>query len=153
LKNAVIDKNEILEKDIELLINKADIIIENTIKKINYEIILMYWQLGKMIYDYKKEHNSKYGDAVVVNSFDSYATSIRHDVASTTYLAFNAARNGETLITAMNNQRLSIAGVSLDEEMVHLIRYQHAYSGAARVITAMDDALDRLINGTGRVGL
>jgi flagellar hook-associated protein 1 FlgK len=37
--------------------------------------------------------------------------------------------------------------------MTNLIRYQHAYNGAARVITAMDDALDRLINGTGRVGL
>ena len=88
-----------------------------------------------------------------IGSFDGYATSIRHDVASTTYLSINAARNGATLITSMSNQRLSIGGVSLDEEMVSLIRYQHAYSGAARVITAMDDALDRLINGTGRVGL
>jgi flagellar hook-associated protein 1 FlgK len=93
------------------------------------------------------------GETVVINSFNSYATSIVHDVASTTYLALNAARNGNTLITAMGNQRLAVAGVSLDEEMVSLIRFQHAYSGAARVINAMDDALDRLINGTGRVGL
>ena len=93
------------------------------------------------------------GNTIVINSFDGYATSIRHDVGSTTSLALNAARNGNTLITAMSNQRKSVAGVSLDEEMVSLIRYQHAYSGAARVITAMDDALDRLINGTGRVGL
>jgi flagellar hook-associated protein 1 FlgK len=46
-----------------------------------------------------------------------------------------------------------VSGVSLDEEMTSLMKYQHAYSGAARVITAMDEALDRLINGTGRVGL
>jgi len=37
--------------------------------------------------------------------------------------------------------------------MTNLIKYQHAYSGASRVVTAMDEALDRLINGTGRVGL
>jgi len=37
--------------------------------------------------------------------------------------------------------------------MTNLIKYNHAYNGASRVITAMDDLLDRLINGTGRVGL
>ena len=65
MATTLLDKNEIIEKDVELLINKADIIIENTVKKINFEMILMYWQLGKMICDYKKENNSKYGDAVV----------------------------------------------------------------------------------------
>ncbi|MCL2860061.1 MAG: PDDEXK nuclease domain-containing protein [Oscillospiraceae bacterium] len=59
------NKGEIIEKDVELLLTKADFIIEKTIRKINFEIILMYWRLGKMIYDYKKENNSKYGDAVV----------------------------------------------------------------------------------------
>ena len=37
MQNKIIDKN--YEKDVELLINKADIIIENTIRKIAYEII------------------------------------------------------------------------------------------------------------------
>jgi len=42
--------------------------------------------------------------------------------------------------------------VSLDEEMANLIKYQHAYDAAARVITAMDAALDTVINGMGIVG-
>ena len=62
--------NEIMEKEVELLINQTDIIIENTIKKINFETISMYWKLGKMIFEYKKEQNSKYGDSVV-ESFSS----------------------------------------------------------------------------------
>jgi len=65
MKNTIIDKNKIIEKDLELLINKADLIIENTIKKINYEIILMYWNLGKIVFEYKKKHNSRHGDSVV----------------------------------------------------------------------------------------
>jgi flagellar hook-associated protein 1 FlgK len=36
--------------------------------------------------------------------------------------------------------------------MTTLIRFQNAYDAAARVITAMDQALDTLINGTGVVG-
>jgi len=90
---------------------------------------------------------------VSIGSFDGYATSIRFDVGNTLNNAKKTGENSNTLTVAADNQRLAVAGVSLDEEMTNLIRYQHAYNGAARVITTMDDALDRLINGTGRVGL
>ena len=88
-----------------------------------------------------------------IGSFDDYGTVIRFDVGNTKHTAMQAAETNRLLSLAANNQRTAIAGVSLDEEMVGLVKYQHAYNGAARVITAMDDALDRLINGTGRVGL
>jgi flagellar hook-associated protein 1 FlgK len=45
------------------------------------------------------------------------------------------------------------ASVSLDEESVNLVSAQHAYQAAARVLTAIDQALDTLINRTGTVGL
>ncbi|MBF4600724.1 flagellar hook-associated protein FlgK [Frigoribacterium sp. VKM Ac-1396] len=54
--------------------------------------------------------------------------------------------------TSAKNRQLSTAGVSLDEENVNLLTYQHAYQGAARVMTAIDEMLDTLINGMGRVG-
>jgi flagellar hook-associated protein 1 FlgK len=44
------------------------------------------------------------------------------------------------------------AGVNTDEEMVHLLTYQRAYEAASRVISAVDEALDVLINRTGLVG-
>lgn len=40
-------------------------------------------------------------------------------------------------------------GVSTDEEMVNLLSYQHAYEAAAKVMSAMDEMLDTLINRTG----
>ncbi len=48
--------------------------------------------------------------------------------------------------------QLSNASVDIDEENVNLLTYQHAYQAAARVMTAVDEALDVLINQTGRVG-
>ena len=54
-----------MEKDVEELVIKADVLISNTIRNINYELINMYWELGKMITNYKKANNSKYGDAVI----------------------------------------------------------------------------------------
>ncbi|WP_026532259.1 flagellar hook-associated protein FlgK [Arthrobacter sp. H41] len=49
-------------------------------------------------------------------------------------------------------QQLSSSSVSMDEEQVNLLTYQHAYQGAARVMTAVDEMLDVLINRTGIVG-
>ncbi len=71
-------------------------------------------------------------------------------------LANNAVTMYETratLVQAVHSERLSIMGVSLDEEMTNLVRFNHAYSASSRVITTLDEALDKLINGTGRVGL
>lgn len=46
----------------------------------------------------------------------------------------------------------SNASVDGDEETINLLTYQTAYQAAARVLTAMDEALDLLINRTGLVG-
>ena len=48
--------------------------------------------------------------------------------------------------------REGVSGVSLDEEMTNMLSYQHAYGAAARLLTAIDEALNTLINGTGLVG-
>lgn len=45
-----------------------------------------------------------------------------------------------------------IKGVSIDEEFTNLIRFQKAYEANARFITAVDQMIDRLINGMGVVG-
>lgn len=66
--------------------------------------------------------------------------------------AANNTENYGLLVEQIENQRQSVQGVSLDEEMTNLVKYQNAYDAAARVITAMDEALDTLINGTGIVG-
>lgn len=60
--------------------------------------------------------------------------------------------NGIVLRDHLERLRESISGVSLDEEMADMIRFQHAYVAAARIMTVMDEALDTLINRLGIVG-
>jgi flagellar hook-associated protein 1 FlgK len=48
--------------------------------------------------------------------------------------------------------RRSVSEVNIDEEAAHMMAYQHAYEGAARYLTAVDQMLDTLINRTGLVG-
>ena len=73
----------------------------------------------------------------------------RHSVARRPATGIPAGRASET--SALTN-RASSASVSLDEENVSLLTNQHAYQAAARVMTAVDEALDVLINRTGLVG-
>lgn len=61
--------------------------------------------------------------------------------------------NAEAMVTAVQDRRDSTSGVSLDEEMTNLVRFQRAYQASARAMSTLDDALDVLINRTGRVGL
>lgn len=56
------------------------------------------------------------------------------------------------LMSSADQRRLSVSAVSLDEEMTMMIQYQHAYNAAARNITAVDEMLDKIINGMGVVG-
>ncbi len=57
--------------------------------------------------------------------------------------------NYDLLVTQLDNARQSVQGVSIDEEVTEMIRFQRAYEAAARVITFVDGALDTVINGMG----
>ncbi|WP_426333573.1 flagellar hook-associated protein FlgK [Paenibacillus silvae] len=60
--------------------------------------------------------------------------------------------NSEFLVEQVDTRRQSVSGVSLDEEMANMIKFQHAYSASARFMTTYDQLLDKLINSTGTVG-
>lgn len=62
------------------------------------------------------------------------------------------AYNTATLLGAVEHRRASIISVSLDEEMTDMIRFQQAYNASARMITVVDETLDKIINGMGIVG-
>jgi len=66
--------------------------------------------------------------------------------------ATSFADSYELLLQQIDNARQSVQGVSLDEEMANMVKHQHAYDAAARVITAVDAALDTVISGMGVVG-
>jgi flagellar hook-associated protein 1 FlgK len=60
--------------------------------------------------------------------------------------------NQTLLVDQLENRRESTSGVSLDEEMANMIKYQHSYTAAARIINTMDEMLDLIVNRLGLVG-
>jgi flagellar hook-associated protein 1 FlgK len=81
--------------------------------------------------------------------YQAIVARIGADVRNTDRLAANA----KVLTGAIDDRRQSTSGVSMDEEMTNLVRFQRGYQASARAMSTVDDMLDQLINRTGRVGL
>jgi flagellar hook-associated protein 1 FlgK len=61
--------------------------------------------------------------------------------------------NANVLLNSIEDRRQSTSGVSMDEEMTNLVRYQRGYQASARMMSTLDQMLDTLISRTGVVGL
>lgn len=95
-----------------------------------------------------------FGDALSTpGTVDDFFSSIVGQLGVQTQEAERQTKNAEALTDQVELNRQSVSGVSLDEEMTDLIKFQHAYSAASRFMTTFDELLNKLINGTGRVGL
>jgi flagellar hook-associated protein 1 len=89
------------------------------------------------------------GNASVDGVYQAFVTKIGGDLQE----AQSMGANAQVLSDASEDRRQSVSGVSMDEEMSHLVQFQRAYQASARAMSTMDDMLDVLINRTGRVGL
>lgn len=78
----------------------------------------------------------------------SYAAFVAQ-VGNGVQAATSTQATAQAVLTAVGNQRQSISGVSLDEEMTNLIQYQQAYQASARVMNTLNTVLGTLINNTG----
>jgi flagellar hook-associated protein 1 FlgK len=79
-------------------------------------------------------------------TFDDYYNSVVSDVGNDVQTASANFDHQTSMVTQLNNYRESISGVSLDEEMINLIKFQHAYDAAAKLITTVDELLNTVIN-------
>lgn len=85
-------------------------------------------------------------------TFDGRLDAFVVDLASRVSTAGAAADAQASLSMAAANARSQTHAVSLDEEMVGVVAYQRMLEAASRVMTAVDQSLDVLINRTGIVG-
>ncbi|HPL62866.1 MAG: flagellar hook-associated protein FlgK [Syntrophales bacterium] len=73
--------------------------------------------------------------------FSNLLSRVGQDVLS----AGQNADRQEDVMTQLENQRESVSGVSIDEEMMQLMKYQFAYSAAGQLVTTVKEMLDLLI--------
>lgn len=66
--------------------------------------------------------------------------------------AITMKNSHEMVINQIDDRRSSLSGVSLDEEMTEMIKFQHAYNANARLINAVDEMIENIVNRMGVVG-
>ena len=84
------------------------------------------------------------------STVDSFYKTIINNIAVSTKEADRMVTNQDSILSNLEQQRLSVSGVSLDEEMTDLIQFQHAYQANAKMISTIDELLDVVINGLKR---
>ncbi|WP_121611017.1 flagellar hook-associated protein FlgK [Mesobacillus foraminis] len=85
-------------------------------------------------------------------SFRNFYEGVIGGMAVSSQEAERLSLNSSSLKEAVETRRQSVSAVSLDEEMSNMIQFQHAYNASARMITLVDELLDKVINGMGTGG-
>ena len=57
-----------------------------------------------------------------------------------------------TSLIELDTSRDGVSGVDLNDEAMNMMQFQKAYSAACRLMTAIDEVIERLINNTGLAG-
>lgn len=68
------------------------------------------------------------------------------EVGVDTKASLNFAESQKNIVQSVTSQRLSVAGVDIDEEAMSLAKYQEAYNLAAKVISVMNETYDTLMS-------
>lgn len=79
------------------------------------------------------------------STLDGHYNSLIGQIGLESRTVANKLESSELVTNQLEELRDATSGVSLDEEMANLIKYQHAYSAAAKLITASDEMMLTLL--------
>ncbi len=82
-------------------------------------------------------------------NFDEFYRNLITDIGLEGNKAANATEAQGLLVEQLEYKRQSLMAVSLDEEMSNLIRFEHSYNAASRIVNALDEMLEVIVNKLG----
>ena len=77
--------------------------------------------------------------------YNDYYSAIVRDVGNEVLKSEASYNHQSDMMAQLENQRESVSGVSLDEEMINLLKFQNAYAAAARLITTADEMMQTIL--------
>lgn len=112
----------------------------------NPSSMIMTSEIATKMYNSKNE-KVEIGDLPDKITINNFYNSIVQDLGQSTKAVIKEEENQSKLIKSIDKTRLGVSGVALDEEMVNLIQFQHAYNASAKVVSTIDSLLEVVING------
>lgn len=89
-------------------------------------------------------------NTLVMNNFSNYYAAMVLDYADNGYTYQGIADKQAAMVNEVNNQRQQMIGVSSDDELTNLIKYQHAYNASSRYVTVVSEMIEHIIERLGR---
>ncbi|MCX6135299.1 MAG: flagellar hook-associated protein FlgK [Ignavibacteriales bacterium] len=78
-------------------------------------------------------------------TIQQYYANLVSDIGSTIQTVRNTSESQTLVLKQLENQRDSISGVSIDEEMVQLLKFQNGFNAAAKVITTVNQMYQTML--------
>lgn len=78
-------------------------------------------------------------------NFNDYYTAFTSEMANRGEKFNTIGENQASMVESINNKRMEISGVSSDEELTNLIKFQHAYNASARYVNTVSEMLEHII--------
>ncbi len=78
-------------------------------------------------------------------TYVAYTSTIASTIGNLSKNATDLAEYHQNLMNIVESQREAVSGVSIDEEMSNLIRFQNAYQAAARLVDTVNKLMDALL--------
>lgn len=91
----------------------------------------------------------KHNDRLELLTFEMFYESMINDLANTGKVYRSMSENEEILTAQLDEQRQGVMGVSSEEELSNMIKYQQAYNASSRYVNVIDSMLETLINTMG----
>lgn len=105
-------------------------------------------EIAKEIYDIRNDETLFLGNL----STDGYYRDIILELGLEREASRLISDNQGFLIKSIEEKRSSLSDVSLDEEMADMIKFQHFYTANSKVINAIDEMIETVVNRVGLVG-
>jgi flagellar hook-associated protein 1 FlgK len=80
------------------------------------------------------------------STFDDFYGGMVSSMGLAAQTANRDVDTADTVVNTLEDRRSQVSGVSLDEEMTNLVKFQHAYSAAGRAMSTLNSMLDTLVN-------
>lgn len=79
------------------------------------------------------------------HNINDYYTAFISEMANRGEQLDTISTNQASMVESIDNQRMAVTGVSSDEELTNLIKYQHAYNAAARYVNVVSQMLEDIV--------
>ncbi len=88
-------------------------------------------------------------NSLVECNYVDYYAGMMDDLADRGYTFNSLTQTESQTVTDINNLRQQVVGVSSDEELANMIKFQHAYNASSRYINTVSEMIEHIINTLG----